>query len=118
MKTILKSAFVAGIMMTAVPSFGQLYIGLHLRVAPPPPRKEVVPARPPHRGWVWIGGHYDWQPRPHRYIWVRGHWVRPPRARAMWVAGRWEQRHGDWVFIEGRWEDEHPHEEHHRHDRH
>lgn len=109
MKTILKLAFAAGILASASPSFSQLYIGLGVRVGPPSPRAEVVPARPPHRGWVWVAGYYEWKPGPHRYIWMRGHWARPPHPHDVWVAGRWEQRHGEWVFNEGRWEGDHHH---------
>ncbi len=107
MKTILKLAFVAGILASASPSFGQLYIGLGVRVGPPPPPREVVAARPPHCGWAWVPGRYDWRPKRHRYVWVKGYWARPPRPHAVWTAGHWEQRNGEWVFFEGKWEDRH-----------
>jgi hypothetical protein len=118
MKTILKLAFVTGILMTAAPSFAQLYIGLGVRVGPPPPRREVVAVRPPHPGSVWIGGYYRWVPRRHHYIWIRGYWARPPRPHAVWISGRWEERHGEWIYNEGRWEGEHHHKNEHRQDEH
>ena len=43
-----------------------------VRVAPPPPRYEVVPASRP--GSVWVPGYWDW--RGHRHVWVTGHWER------------------------------------------
>lgn len=116
MKTFLKLAFVAGFMISATPSFGQLYIGLGVRVGPPPPRHEVMTPRP-HRGWVWVAGYYTWHKRGHRYVWTRGHWARPPRSNAVWIDGRWEQRKGEWVFVKGRWDDEHHHGEDQHRDR-
>ena len=66
--------------------------------APPPPRREAVPA--PRRGMVWEEGHWDW--RGGRHVWVAGHWVkaRPGYAyrQPTWVEreGRWEMRRGGW----------------------
>jgi hypothetical protein len=68
--------------------------------APPPPREEFVIERPsPHH--VWISGYWHWA--GHRYVWVRGHWVRPPRAGVVWVAPHFEHRPGGSVFIGGFW---------------
>ena len=105
MKNVISLGFVAVILFCAAPAFSQLYIGLGVRVGPPPPRREAVAPRP-HRGWVWVGGYYAWRRRAHRYAWVRGRWVKPPRAHAVWIEGRWAQRKGEWVYTEGRWADE------------
>ncbi|MGO9482256.1 MAG: hypothetical protein ACLP05_10825 [Candidatus Kryptoniota bacterium] len=110
MRTVLKLAFVAAILASASPSFGQLYIGVGVRVGPPAPKREVV-GRPPHRGMAWVAGHYDWRPKPHRYEWVRGYWARPPHPNDTWVEGRWEKRHGEWVYTEGKWNEEHHQDE-------
>ncbi len=62
--------------------------GVHVRHAPPPaPKRVVVKTRRPGHNHVWVGGHYV--VRRGRYAWVGGHWTRPPRSRAVWVAGRW-----------------------------
>ena len=49
-----------------------------------------------------MDGYHRWN--GHRYVWVRGHWVRPPHPGAVWVAHRWEQRGDGWVLIEGHWQ--------------
>ena len=67
---------------------------------PPPPRREVRPARP-MPGHVWIDGYWAWHDG--RHFWVSGHWEQPPRPRAVWVEPRWERRGGGYVFIEGVW---------------
>ncbi|MFL6237324.1 MAG: hypothetical protein ACJ76N_29635 [Thermoanaerobaculia bacterium] len=44
--------------------------------------------------WDWAGA--DW-------AWVPGAWVRPPQARAVWVAPRYHHRHGHWKYVRGYW---------------
>ena len=74
-----------------------------VRVAPPPPRYEAPPPLPPERATVevWQPGYWRWSGNEH--VWVPGRYVTRPRPGATWVAGRWEQRGGGWVFIEGHW---------------
>ena len=72
-----------------------------VRIGPPPPRPvEVVPA-PPHRGWVWVPGYHRWD--GHRYVWVGGRYVKPPRPGAVWVAGDWHPERGGQVWHAGYW---------------
>jgi WXXGXW repeat (2 copies) len=57
--------------------------------------------RAPSRDHVWVPGYHRWDGRA--YVWERGHWERPPRPHAHWVAPRWDHRGNGWVFREGRW---------------
>ena len=66
--------------------------------APPPPVVERQRAR---RGWVWVGGNYQW--RDGRYVWMRGHWERE-RPGWSWREGRWENQGGRYVWVAGGWE--------------
>jgi hypothetical protein len=69
-------------------------------VAPPPPRAEVVYARPsPYH--VWVAGYWAWERG--RHVWIAGHWTLPPRGFSRWQEPRWEHRGGNYVFIEGHW---------------
>jgi hypothetical protein len=68
---------------------------------PPPPVRVETRFGAPGPGMVWIDGYWGWNNR--NYAWVPGRWVRPPRVRAVWVAPRWEQRKGRYVFRNGRW---------------
>jgi hypothetical protein len=72
-------------------------------MAPPPPPAEAVPPPPPGpRGaMVWLPGHWQWA--RHGYVWVGGHYARPPRHRARWVPEHWEQRPHRWVLVPGHW---------------
>lgn len=76
--------------------------GVYMNVqysAPPPARREAMPA--PRRGQVWVPGY--WMPRGHRHVWVAGHWE---RARAGYVYRKpvWSQRGGQWYYTAGRWD--------------
>jgi hypothetical protein len=68
-----------------------------LRFGPPPPRHEVVVARPGH---VWVAGHWGWNHV--RYVWLPGRWV-ARRPGYFWVNGVWFHRHDGWAYREGYW---------------
>jgi hypothetical protein len=74
-----------------------------VRIGPPPPRVvETVPPVPhEHANWVWVGGYHRYD--GNRYVWVPGHYVEPPHPHAHWEEGRWVERNGGWVWVEGRW---------------
>lgn len=68
-------------------------------VAPPAPRLEHAP---PHRdGYVWTGGHWEWNGR--FYTWVSGSFI-VERRNAHWIADHWEQMGAQWRYIPGHWE--------------
>lgn len=69
-----------------------------IRVAPPAPREEVVPA--PRRGYLWTPGYWDW--RGHRHVWVAGTYVRERRGYR-YESPRWTERNGGWVIQRGHW---------------
>lgn len=82
--------------------------------APPPRIHEERPYRPGPE-FVWIEGYHQWNGAS--YVWVAGHWERPPRPHAKWHRGRWS--HGDrgWYWVDGRWRggDDDDHDEGHGH---
>jgi hypothetical protein len=95
MKRIALSAFLSAV-FCIVPLSAQVFV----RIGPPAPvvERRIPPPSPRH---VWVNGYYRWDGRA--YVWSPGYWAVPPRPRAVWIAPRWERRHGGWVFIEGRW---------------
>ncbi len=70
-----------------------------IRVGPPPPRFERVPA--PRPGYVWAGGHYEWVGG--RYEWRQGNWMRE-RPGYAYRTPQWEQHDGHWGYREGGWD--------------
>jgi hypothetical protein len=64
---------------------------------PPPPREEVVVARP---GFIWVHG--VWAHNGRSWAWRSGRYERE-RPGHYWVEGRWEHRHGHSVWVEGGW---------------
>ena len=72
---------------------------VYVRIAPPAPRYEVVPAVP--SGCVWVPGYWNW--RGHRYVWVRGHRVHARRGEH-WVGHHWREDHGRWHMERGHWD--------------
>jgi hypothetical protein len=71
-----------------------------VRVAPPAPIVETVPA--PRSGYVWTPGYYDY--RGDQYVWMQGHWTRD-RPGYEWRESRWvETGNGEWRRVGGNWE--------------
>ena len=73
------------------------YVGVDVRVAPPPPRYERVRVRP---GYVWTPGYWRWNGRAH--YWVGGNYV-PVRRGYVYVPPRWNPYGRGWRFNEGHW---------------
>ncbi|HUI55551.1 MAG TPA: YXWGXW repeat-containing protein [Bryobacteraceae bacterium] len=104
MKTkLLGLVFLAGTTLFARP---HVFFGVGFGYAAPapvavyaaPPAPIVAYATPaPGPGYTWIGGY--WYPAGPRWAWHSGYWVRPPFARAYWVAPRYYGRH----FYGGYW---------------
>ncbi len=69
-----------------------------IRVGPPPPRTEVVPA--PRAGYVWAPGYWDWRGR--RHVWVNGHWEHARRGY-VYRAPTWVQEGDRWRLNRGAW---------------
>ncbi|HEV7509813.1 MAG TPA: hypothetical protein VGS07_33380 [Thermoanaerobaculia bacterium] len=100
--TIALTVLVSALAFSSVASAAR--IGVSIRVNAPPPvlRQEVVVARP-GPDFVWVRGHYDWVGGPRGYVWLPGAWVRPPHARAVWVAPRYERRGRHHFYARGYW---------------
>ena len=94
-KALLGALVASSLGAIALPANAEIVV----RVAPPPPRYEAVPA--PRHGYEWEAGHYRWN--GHRYVWNRGQWQRA-RHGYSYVAPRWEERDGRWVYHSRRWD--------------
>ena len=100
MKTMICSAaaiLIATTIFTPIQSFAGDHM-LAVRVAPPAPRHEAVPAA--RRGHEWAPGFWNWNGR--NYAWTRGHWERARPGHAF-RAARWEQADGGWRLNRGGW---------------
>ena len=74
---------------------------IYVDIAPPEPRREMIPdARP---GYVWAPGHYVY--RHGQYRWVSGKYVREVRGK-YYHPGHWVERNGRWVFVQPGWRNE------------
>lgn len=104
MKNLAKAAMAAGAAMVlslgalSVPGVARAGVAISIDVAPPPPRVEVLP--PPRVGYVWAPGHWEWVGG--RHAWIGGVWM-PARPGYVYHGPEWRQRHGQWVYHEGRW---------------
>ena len=72
---------------------------VYVRIGPPAPRYEAVPALQP--GWAWQPGYWNWN--GHRYVWVSGRRVRGHRGEH-WVPHRWVDNGGRWRMDRGHWD--------------
>ncbi len=81
----------------------QFYFQIGTPVPAPPAVVAVAPVRPPAPayGMMWRPGYYTWN--GYAYAWVPAVWVRPPFARAVWVAPRWVRQPHGYVWAGGYW---------------
>jgi hypothetical protein len=66
----------------------------------PPPMLVEPPPPVPFEGGFWVGGFWAWQGT---WVWVHGHWARPPYPGCYWHHPYYEYREGIVVFIPGFW---------------
>ena len=89
-------AVLLALILAPAASFAQVMI----RVGPPAPVYERR-GPPPERGFVWIQGYHRYDDG--HYMWVPGHYERPPHEGARWTAHRWQHRGDHWELREGHW---------------
>lgn len=69
-----------------------------VREAPPPMRREAIPAA--RRGYEWVPGYWAYNGR--RYVWERGHYERV-RAGYVYQQPVWRQDRNGWYMDRGGW---------------
>ncbi|MES2152294.1 MAG: YXWGXW repeat-containing protein [Pseudomonadota bacterium] len=94
-KLLLAALITTSLASVALPSQADTLI---IRVAPPPPREEAIPA--PRHGYTWVAGNWDW--RNNRHVWVNGSWIRE-RNGYVYQQPAWEERDGSWHRRAGAW---------------
>ena len=95
---ILKGVLAATVIsFSALASYGQIVVRVR------PPRPTVVVARPvaPSPRYVWV--EEDWVGAGDHYRWNGGHWMAPPRPRAVWVPGFWRHSRRGEIWVTGYW---------------
>ena len=75
------------------------YVGGVVVVEPPAPQVEVM-GDPPHRGYIYERGYWNWVDG--RHVWVGGHWVAPRRGYR-WEPHVWVHEGRGWRLREGYW---------------
>ena len=93
-KILIASMLAASLVSVAVPASAAIIV----RIAPPAPRVELVPA--PRRGYMWVPGYWDW--RGKRHVWVKGAFLRE-RQGYRYVQPAWQERDGRWQMNRGSW---------------
>jgi hypothetical protein len=68
---------------------------------PPPPAPAEVIVTQPAPDMVWIAGCWVFGPRG--YVWMPGHWERPPPYHRHYVGPHWQRRGRAYVYIRGYW---------------
>ncbi len=82
--------------LSVLPASAQVYV----RIAPPAPIVETVPAAHP-AGTVWVGGYWRWNRS--RYVWVPGHYAHPGAGYRHWCAGHWHNGPRGYWWVDGHW---------------
>lgn len=63
----------------------------------------VNTAHAPASNYIWIEGHYNWNPRFNMYVWVDGYWALPPHRGAIWMPGYWEHTPYGYRWVNAYW---------------
>lgn len=107
-KRTVSRAFLPLLALLAVALFAGCYGpygggGVGIEVGGPPPgiRAEVA-IDTPGPGYIWVPGYWDWGVN-REWAWTPGAWQRAPHERAVWVAPRYHQRRGHWMYERGHW---------------
>ena len=84
----------------SVSSYGQIAVGISVRIGPPP---LPVYAQPicPGPGFIWTPGYWAWNDDG-GYYWVPGTWVVAP-VGMLWTPGYWGWSSGFYVWHAGYW---------------
>ncbi|HEY7955616.1 MAG TPA: hypothetical protein VII38_09995 [Polyangia bacterium] len=107
----MRTLMVAGLVALGGLALGGCYGELHaayprgevaVPFGPPAPVAQV-PSPQPAIGTIWTAGYWDWRPSLHRYQWMPGRWVRPPRPGVVYLPPRWEESHRRWRRLPARW---------------
>jgi hypothetical protein len=93
---MLCTATIAGV----APASAQVSGGVNIRIGPPAPIVERIPAAP-GPNYFWRAGWWRWS--GNAYVWAPGAYVVRPYAGARWIAGHWVQRPRGWVWRPGHW---------------
>ena len=104
LRNLCAASLMAGAALSAIPAMTGCYASEGAFVVedtPPPPRAEVVVARP---GFFWVHGR--WTHPGTRWVWQNGYYERE-RPNQVYVEGRWEQRGRGHVWVEGGWRPRH-----------
>src|SRR5579864_5195935 len=90
----------AVVLSFSVASFGQIAVGISVRVGPPP---LPVYAQPicPGPGYIWTPGYWAWDDDD-GYYWVPGTWVVAP-VGLLWTPGYWGWGGGFYAWHAGYW---------------
>ncbi|HWJ48108.1 MAG TPA: YXWGXW repeat-containing protein [Candidatus Udaeobacter sp.] len=88
------------ILFFSVASFGQIAVGVSVRIGPPP---LPVYAQPicPGPGFIWTPGYWAWDDDD-GYYWVPGTWVVAP-VGMLWTPGYWGWGGGFYLWHAGYW---------------
>lgn len=96
-KTAIGGALLAATLAGLMPAAASAQVTI-IRMAPPAPVVETVPA--PRPGYVWAAGHHEW--RGNQYVWVPGQWY-VDRPDYEYRTARWVERNGQWQMVGGDW---------------
>jgi hypothetical protein len=95
-RSLMALALVAPLAVCTLPATAA--VDLVVKVAPPAPRVEVVPA--PRVGYVWAPGYWGW--RGGHHVWIAGTWQHE-RKGYVYTHPAWVQRDGAWHLNRGGW---------------
>lgn len=98
MKTLLKSGFVIGLLLTGASALDAQIV---VNIRPSRPTVVVAKTPAPAASYVWIDE--DWAVQGKNYKWKGGYWAAPSKNGAKYNKGYWKKNKKGWHWVPGRW---------------
>ena len=73
-----------------------------IKIKPARPAVIIVKPAKPRPGRIWLEGHWKWNKRHHKYVWVTGRWMKAKRGHR-WLKGHWIIAPGGHRWVPGHW---------------
>jgi len=94
-------AFVFFMFLSLLPT-SELLAQVVVSVRPARPATVVVKPAKVRRGHIWVAGHWKYNTKRNRYVWVDARWIKAKRGH-QYVAGRWINVKGGYKWVPGHW---------------
>lgn len=73
-----------------------------VKIKPAKPKVIVVKPAKTKAGHFWRNGHWKWNKKQNKYVWVKARWVKNNKGHH-WIPGKWKQSPKGYIWVKGHW---------------